>query len=298
MTINLIPLDYNGIELRMVGEIDKPEWVAADVVAILYPDSDPQNRSSYVRAIPEEWKGSAVVTCDLRNSQVGVRNTQTMVTLFEPGLYSLLMKSRSEIAVHFQKWLFEEVLPSIRRTGGYSVNPEPDEFAELDARIKRAIELSGKPGEHAVAAYRALFGTALQQSTKAKVKPVPTQIETSSIPTSADIVKDFLAKLDILTEKGLVGEWNVTHVKRKLMPCTAVHLSAVWPVVIRYANPTYDRATLHQAILAYGGEVSATQKFLPKAGGIKKTIQHRCVLIPSATSATRRHLESTLLIDM
>ena len=179
----------------------------------------------------------------------------------------------------------------LHKMAGYSVSStavetaavklEPDEFAKMQARVDLAKSLAGNPG--AIEAYKSLF----------HAPP-----ETRPIPAPADIVEDFLAKLDALAQKGLVGEWNVTIIKRNRMPCTAVHLSAVWPVVLRYANPTYDRATLHQAILAYGGEVNVRQKFPPKIGSIKKTEQRRCVLIPSATSAARRHLESTLLADM
>jgi prophage antirepressor-like protein len=38
----------------------------------------------------------------------------------EPGLYQLVMKSNLPSAEKFQDWVFEEVLPSIRKTGSYS----------------------------------------------------------------------------------------------------------------------------------------------------------------------------------
>jgi hypothetical protein len=39
----------------------------------------------------------------------------------EPGLYRLISRSDKPEAVRFQDWVFEEVLPSIRKTGSYSV---------------------------------------------------------------------------------------------------------------------------------------------------------------------------------
>ena len=39
----------------------------------------------------------------------------------EYGLYSLLTRSKMPYAIVFQDWLFEKVLPSIRRTGSYSI---------------------------------------------------------------------------------------------------------------------------------------------------------------------------------
>lgn len=40
----------------------------------------------------------------------------------EPGLYQLIMRSTLPSAERFQDWVFEEVLPSIRETGSYSIS--------------------------------------------------------------------------------------------------------------------------------------------------------------------------------
>ena len=44
---------------------------------------------------------------------------QTMVVISEAGFYRIVMKSRSPKAKQFQRWVTHEVLPSIRKTGGY-----------------------------------------------------------------------------------------------------------------------------------------------------------------------------------
>ncbi|WP_318731148.1 Bro-N domain-containing protein [Roseofilum sp. Guam] len=81
------------------------------MVAVLYPGSDHKNRTAYAKSVRSEWKG-------LRSVQTP-GGMQSMVTLFEPGLYHLITHSKSPLAIPFQKWVFEEVLPSIRRTGSY-----------------------------------------------------------------------------------------------------------------------------------------------------------------------------------
>ncbi|NES70682.1 MAG: Bro-N domain-containing protein, partial [Okeania sp. SIO2D1] len=97
------------------GTSDIPEWVARDVVDVLYPlASTNKNYSTYLEKVPSNWKGS-------RNLATPGGN-QDLTTLFEPGLYYLIARSDSPKAISFQKWVFEEVLPSIRRTGGYSVS--------------------------------------------------------------------------------------------------------------------------------------------------------------------------------
>lgn len=48
---------------------------------------------------------------------------QTMAIVNESGLYSLVFQSRKPGAKKFRKWVTMEVLPSIRKTGSYSVKP-------------------------------------------------------------------------------------------------------------------------------------------------------------------------------
>ena len=48
-------------------------------------------------------------------------NAQNIVYIAEPGLYQLVAKCTLLIARYFQKWLWEEVLPSIRATGSYTL---------------------------------------------------------------------------------------------------------------------------------------------------------------------------------
>lgn len=103
----------DGNQVRFVGTAETPEWVAVDVVTILNPDVELKNRATYLRSVPDEWKGLQKVQTP--------GGPQDMVTLYESGLYALIARSNSPIAVRFQKWVYEDVLPSIRKTGGYAV---------------------------------------------------------------------------------------------------------------------------------------------------------------------------------
>lgn len=57
-----------------------------------------------------------------------------MVVVTESGLYALIFRSRKPAAQRFRKWVTSEVLPTIRRTGSYSVTPADDLKAQLAAR--------------------------------------------------------------------------------------------------------------------------------------------------------------------
>ena len=48
-----------------------------------------------------------------------------MKIISEPGLYSLIFTSRKPEAKAFTRWIIREVLPSIRRTGGYGILQKP-----------------------------------------------------------------------------------------------------------------------------------------------------------------------------
>lgn len=64
---------------------------------------------------------------------------QEMTTVSEPGLYRLIAKSRKPVAKAFQRWVFHEVLPTIRRTGSYQAAPAPDLSAQIEAAVAKAL---------------------------------------------------------------------------------------------------------------------------------------------------------------
>lgn len=65
-------------------------------------------------------------------NKIGVHNVdmntgkgkRSFTFINEPNLYRLIFQSRKATAEQFQNWVFEEVLPSIRKTGGYSYEKE------------------------------------------------------------------------------------------------------------------------------------------------------------------------------
>jgi prophage antirepressor-like protein len=57
--------------------------------------------------------------------------TQDARVINEPDLYRLIVGSKLPLAAKFEQWVFEEVLPSIRKTGSYSVVKEQPDNKEL-----------------------------------------------------------------------------------------------------------------------------------------------------------------------
>lgn len=116
-------------EIRTViinGEIC---FVVADACKIL----DIKNPSQAIANFPDDEKGICTIYT--------LGGPQQMNVVTEPGLYRLIFMSRKPNAKKFQRWTFHEVLPSIRQTGGYSVNGNsyfPPELSERWANIKTA----------------------------------------------------------------------------------------------------------------------------------------------------------------
>lgn len=69
------------------------------------------NGAACVVHVPEEWK--------MVRSVLTTFGTKDTICLTEQGLYFFLGRSDKSAALPFQKWLAGEVLPSIRKTGGY-----------------------------------------------------------------------------------------------------------------------------------------------------------------------------------
>ena len=131
---NLSVFAFEGHQVRFVGTAENPEWVAADVCSILG-----LNTSLVINGRPDRPDSGL----DSDEKGIAIVNTpggeQEMLTITEPGLYRLLSsKSRKPIAKRFQRWVFHEVLPSIRKTGSYSLQDAQTERMKLELELIKA----------------------------------------------------------------------------------------------------------------------------------------------------------------
>lgn len=107
---------FNNSEFGQIRTLEingEPWFVGKDIaVALGYSNF----RDALAKHVDEDDKG--VAKCDSPGG------AQEMTTINESGLYALILGSRLENARKFKKWVTAEVIPSVRRNGGYIANQE------------------------------------------------------------------------------------------------------------------------------------------------------------------------------
>lgn len=114
------------LEVRAV-EINGEGWLVGKDVAEVLGYS---NTSDVLKKhVDIEDKG--VAKCDT------LGGSQEMIVINESGLYSLVLRSKLPGAKKFRRWVTSEVLPQIRKTGGYI--PISEEMSEEEIMAKALI---------------------------------------------------------------------------------------------------------------------------------------------------------------
>lgn len=118
MQIEVKRYPFEGNDVRvLLDDKGEPWFVAADVCKALGLANP---RDAVSRLNPDEK--TTVGNPDGRAGQ----GAQVLNLVSEPGAYRLVFTSRVEGAERFKRWLAHDVLPSIRKTGGYSAaSPAP-----------------------------------------------------------------------------------------------------------------------------------------------------------------------------
>lgn len=95
--------------VRCIEKDGEPWWVLKDVCSIL----SISNASDVSSRLDDDELGSAKSTSG--------GQTREMTIINESGLYNVIIRSNKPNAKAFRKWITSEVIPSIRKTGGYGV---------------------------------------------------------------------------------------------------------------------------------------------------------------------------------
>lgn len=131
MSTEIQPFEFEGNKVRTLADGDEVMFVASDIAKILgYRDA-----ANLARNLDDDERGIHEVSTP--------SGTQNMTVLTESGLYRSILNR--EIAYvkepeaqafvkRFQRWVTHEVLPQIRRTGGYIPTTDADDDMTILAK--------------------------------------------------------------------------------------------------------------------------------------------------------------------
>lgn len=111
-------------KVRVVMKDGEPWFVARDVCEILGTEAEDVSKILDV----DEFS-PLMGTIRTLNDSNGLRKDSRIIS--EPGLYSLVLRSRKPEAKEFKRWITHDVLPAIRQNGGYMLmrpNETEEEF--------------------------------------------------------------------------------------------------------------------------------------------------------------------------
>lgn len=130
----ITPFDFNGTNVRTITDDQGEPWfILKDVCEVL----DVTNVGNVVKRLDK----ADIHRTDVRS---GGQN-RNMALVNESGLYDVILDSRKPQAREFRRWVTSEVLPSIRKRGGY-LTPEAAEKAltDPDFIIRLATDLKAE----------------------------------------------------------------------------------------------------------------------------------------------------------
>lgn len=129
----LIPFHYGDERVRAYEDDKGTAWfIATDVARIL----GHRDANDIIKGIDADEKGTKIVRT--------LKGEQRLSTISEAGLVTVLMRARVEAAKPFRRWITHEVLPSIRKTGSYSLPgaaPAPSAEDRALTRARRLVEI-------------------------------------------------------------------------------------------------------------------------------------------------------------
>ena len=107
-------------EIRTVTIDNEPWFVGKDVAEALgYSDTKQAIRTNVSEEDKKHLLKSEFRGCESTTSKI---NNNGAMVINESGLYALIFGSKLESAKRFKHWVTSEVLPSLRKSGGYMMN--------------------------------------------------------------------------------------------------------------------------------------------------------------------------------
>ena len=125
-----------GFKIRVIMRCSGPWFVAKDVADCI----EHRNVTKMCRVCRDKDKVVADVE-ELKTNDLLVLGNRGLTCISESGLYRILAKCNLPKCEPFESWVFDEVLPSIRKTGGYGIRTVDDMINDPDTAIRLLTQL-------------------------------------------------------------------------------------------------------------------------------------------------------------
>ena len=244
-------------ELRISGTPDKPMFCLNDVCKALGLGN--------VTALKSRLDEKGFTTIKALTSG----GNQQMIFINEPNLYRCIFQSRKAEAEQFQDWVFNEILPSIRKSGGYiatQVNETPEMI------MARALKVA----EHTIEEHEKRM-KALAEENEAQ-KRINKQLEADT-QMKAEEIKKLTPDADYARQTlTAVNTWN-TNIIAKEMGMSAVTLNQhlqrlgiqykqhkVWILSAKYQGKGYTKTQTYNYLNSAGEVCTRMQQEWTEVG--------------------------------
>jgi prophage antirepressor-like protein len=156
---NYVSFDFESKpnqKIKIIGSYDNPYFCGKDVCTILEHKDiqktlfklDSYNKKDLQTIIKElHDPGPCTSTIGIPSLKPSY-NEGKAIYINEPGLYALIMKSKTQFSKTFQKFVYEQILPSIRKKGKFQLEQtialKDDKIDELSALVRQMnVKLDG-----------------------------------------------------------------------------------------------------------------------------------------------------------
>lgn len=165
-------------DIRIVERNGEPWFVGKDIAQALgYRNT----KDALARHVDDEDKGGSQITTP--------SGAQEMTIINESGVYSLIFSSKLEKAQQFKRWVTAEVLPAIRKTGGYLT---PAAAEQLAAAVREAVAGELKEIKDRVTALEDAVTDPVAFPIPALPAPPPKDAEPDRQPPGRDYLKRWM----------------------------------------------------------------------------------------------------------
>lgn len=236
-------------QVRVVMQDGEPWFCCKDVLeALEYKSSTINNATAaIIKSVPELWKGKKRIFT--------LGGSQDILCLSEQGLYFFLGRSDKKAALPYQMWLAGEVVPSIRKTGGYIAGQDQMTDAELMAKAVLVAQNTIAEREKRIASMKITIES--QQTRIVELTPkaeyCDTILNTKGLINIGDIAKKF----------GQTANWLNKWLEKKGVQFKRSRYSA-WQLYAKYASLGYARTNTHPVDCGYYHTCKEHLQWTPK----------------------------------